>query len=57
MQGGIDFKEDDPPKYSDFAYLAFTTGMTYQVSDTDLVSKQFRATALRHACCRICSAS
>ena len=25
VQGGIDFKEDDPPKYSDFAYLAFTT--------------------------------
>ena len=48
-QGGIDFKEDDPPKYSDFAYLAFTIGMTYQVSDTDLVNKTFRATALRHA--------
>ena len=47
--GGVDFKEGEPPKYSDFAYLAFTIGMTYQVSDTDLMNKKFRATALRHA--------
>lgn len=47
--GGVDFKERDPPQYSDFAYLAFTIGMTFQVSDTDLATKQFRATALRHA--------
>lgn len=47
--GGVDFKGEDSPQYSDFAYLAFTIGMTFQVSDTDLVTKQFRATALRHA--------
>ena len=47
--GGVDFHGDGSPKYSDFAYLAFTIGMTYQVSDTDLVTKAFRATALRHA--------
>jgi uncharacterized membrane protein len=48
--GGIEFGEDDPrPAYSDFAYLAFTIGMTYQVSDTPLGSKEMRATALRHA--------
>jgi uncharacterized membrane protein len=47
--GGVDFNENDPPKYSDFAYLAFTIGMTFQVSDTDLVNKQIRATALAHA--------
>lgn len=47
--GGIDFKSDDKPKYSDFAYVAFTLGMTYQVSDTDLQSSQMRATVLRHA--------
>ena len=47
--GGVDFNEDDPPRYSDFAYLAFTIGMTYQVSDTNLKTKQIRATALRHA--------
>ena len=47
--GGIDFNEDLPPRYSDFAYLAFTIGMTFQVSDTDLKTKAIRATALRHA--------
>ena len=46
--GGIDFNEDDPPAYADFAYLAFTLGMTFQVSDTDLQTKPIRATALRH---------
>ncbi len=47
--GGIDFNEADPPQYSDFAYLAFTIGMTFQVSDTNLQSKPIRATALRQA--------
>ena len=46
---GVDFNEDDPPRYSDFAYLAFTIGMTFQVSDTDLKTKEIRATALKHA--------
>jgi len=43
--GGIDFNQDDPPQYSDFAYLAFTIGLTFQVSDTDLKTKLIRATA------------
>lgn len=47
--GGIDFHGDDAPHYRDFAYVAFTLGMTYQVSDTNLTSKQIRSTALRHA--------
>ncbi|HET9172930.1 MAG TPA: DUF1345 domain-containing protein [Actinospica sp.] len=47
--GGVDFKEEEPPQYSDFAYLAFTIGMTFQVSDTDLQAKAVRRTALRHA--------
>jgi uncharacterized membrane protein len=47
--GGIDFNEDDEPDFRDFAYLAVTLGMTYQVSDTDLTSKAVRRTALRHA--------
>jgi uncharacterized membrane protein len=46
--GGIDF-EDGPPDYRDFAYLAFTIGMTYQVSDTGLRTKKFRRTLLGHA--------
>jgi uncharacterized membrane protein len=48
--GGIDFKmTDGPPDYGDFAYVAFTIGMTFQVSDTAITSKGMRATALRHA--------
>jgi uncharacterized membrane protein len=29
--GGIDFNEADLPQYSDFAYLSFTIGMTFQL--------------------------
>lgn len=47
--GGVDFNEDDRPDYRDFAYLSFTIGMTFQVSDTDLQAKPIRRTALRHA--------
>jgi uncharacterized membrane protein len=49
LPGGIDFNEDAPPQYSDFAYLAFTIGMTFQVSDTDISDKTIRRTALRQA--------
>jgi uncharacterized membrane protein len=48
-EGGVNFNEDDEPSYIDFAYLAFTIGMTYQVSDTNLTTKAIRHTALRHA--------
>ena len=47
--GGIDFNDDEDPDYLDFAYLAFTIGMTFQVSDTDLTAKAIRRAALRHA--------
>ncbi|HEX4678825.1 MAG TPA: DUF1345 domain-containing protein [Gaiellaceae bacterium] len=47
--GGIDFNEDDKPDYRDFAYLALTIGMTFQVSDTDLQAKPIRRIAIRHA--------
>ncbi len=47
--GGIDFNEDDPPTYLDFAYLALTIGMTFQVSDTNLTTKRIRRIALSHA--------
>lgn len=46
-EGGIDFNQDDPPRYGDFAYVSFTLGMTYQVSDTDLQTVAIRSTALR----------
>ncbi|VXB18137.1 DUF1345 domain-containing protein [Aeromicrobium sp. 9AM] len=48
--GGIDFNnKDEQPRYVDFAYVAFSLGMTFQISDTNLLTSAFRATALRHA--------
>lgn len=49
--GGIDFKNKgtEDPDYLDFAYVALTIGMTYQVSDTDIQKRAIRRTALRHA--------
>jgi uncharacterized membrane protein len=48
--GGIDFGEPNQlPDYRDFAYLAFTIGMTYQVSDTTLHARGIRRTVLFHA--------
>jgi uncharacterized membrane protein len=47
--GGIDFKSDTDPDYQDFAYVAFTVGMTFQVSDTDIRTRRIRRTVLRHA--------
>jgi uncharacterized membrane protein len=47
--GGIEFNEEEPPSYTDFAYFAFTVGMTFQVSDTNITSKAVRRITLRHA--------
>ena len=47
--GGIDFNEDERPAYGDFAYVALTIGMTFQVSDTNLKAKSIRRAAIRHA--------
>jgi uncharacterized membrane protein len=50
--GGIAFATEDDqqhPSYRDFAYVAFTIGMCYQVSDTTLRDPQVRRTALTHA--------
>lgn len=47
--GGINFHDPEPPCFRDFAYVAFTIGMTYQVSDTEIGLSSIRATVLRHA--------
>jgi uncharacterized membrane protein len=50
--GGITFGDPDqaePPDYRDFAYVAFTIGMTYQVSDTTVRDRRTRSTVLSHA--------
>ena len=41
-EGGVKFPATPEPDYLDFAYLAFTIGMTYQVSDTDLDQRPMR---------------
>jgi uncharacterized membrane protein len=48
-EGGIDFNERMRPAYRDFAYFAFTIGMSYAVSDTDVGSSEIRRAVLRHA--------
>jgi uncharacterized membrane protein len=51
-KGGIDFGDEDTrtrPTYRDLAYVAFTIGMTYQVSDTALRDPRTRRTVLSHA--------
>jgi uncharacterized membrane protein len=47
--GGIEFNEEEPPTYTDFAYFAFTVGMTFQVADTNITSKAVRRVTLHHA--------
>jgi uncharacterized membrane protein len=50
--GGIAFGAEDGqerPGYRDFAYVAFTIGMCYQVSDTTLRDPRIRRTVLAHA--------
>jgi uncharacterized membrane protein len=47
--GGIDFQQEDPPAYSDFAYIAFTVGMSFAVPDTALTDTQVRKAGLGHA--------
>ena len=48
-EGGIDFNSDEPPRYIDFAYVAFGIGMAFQVADTNLTQRRFRSVVLRHS--------
>ena len=49
--GGVEFNSPDGerPSYWDFGYLAFTVGMTFQVSDTNITDSAIRRTVLRQA--------
>jgi uncharacterized membrane protein len=47
--GGVEFPGGARPSYFDFAYLAFTIGMCFQVSDTSVSSPQIRRAVLLHA--------
>jgi uncharacterized membrane protein len=48
-EGGIDFNQKEPPRYADFAYVGFTLGMTYQVSDTTISDSVIRGMVLRQS--------
>jgi uncharacterized membrane protein len=48
--GGIIFSESkELPDYLDFAYMSFTVGMTFQVSDTGIVQRRIRRAVIRQA--------
>ena len=51
--GGIDFPTqdgdvDEKPVFSDFVYVSFDLGMTYQISDTSVRSTRLRRIVMRH---------
>jgi uncharacterized membrane protein len=48
VQGGIVFPGSRPPAYGDFVYFSFTIGMTFQVSDTQIVDPAVRQLAVTH---------
>ena len=47
-RSGLEFPAEKKPDYIDFAYFAFVIGMTFQVSDVEINSRQVRRTALAH---------
>ena len=47
--GGFDVKQDARPTYSDFAYFAFTIGMSYAAPEVEPDDSETRRKALPHA--------
>lgn len=47
--GGIEFNQNELPQYTDIAYMAFSVGMTYQVSDTNITTVKMRTAVLKHS--------
>nr|WP_237496623.1 DUF1345 domain-containing protein [Modestobacter sp. L9-4] len=45
----MDFGQEEPPAYGDFAYVAFTVDMSSAVPDTQIVDTSIRTVALGHA--------
>jgi uncharacterized membrane protein len=46
---GVAFPGEEEPLFTDFLYLAFTIGMTFQTSDVAFTSRALRQIALLHA--------
>ncbi|MCK5910425.1 MAG: DUF1345 domain-containing protein, partial [Caulobacter sp.] len=48
-KGGIAFPGEQPTSYLDFAYLAFSVGATFQVSDNSILTSKLRRLITAHA--------
>lgn len=48
-KGGIQFPGEPPSSYMDFAYLAFSVGATFQVSDNSILTAKLRRLVTAHA--------
>ncbi|MFC3172997.1 DUF1345 domain-containing protein [Novosphingobium bradum] len=48
-RGGLEFPGTPEPGYRDFAYFAFTLGMTFQTSDVAITATRIRAVAILHS--------
>ena len=46
---GLDFPGNESPDFVDFAYFSFVLGMTFQVSDVEISSRQIRRLSLLHS--------
>jgi uncharacterized membrane protein len=48
--GGLEFPDkEEKPDFLDFAYFSFVIGMTFQVSDVQIIDKRFRRLVLMHS--------
>lgn len=45
---GLEFPDETEPDYLDFTYFSFVIGMTFQVSDVTITSREIRRLALVH---------
>jgi uncharacterized membrane protein len=48
ISGGLQFPDELHPDYMDFVYFSFVIGMTFQVSDVEISSRQIRRLAWLH---------
>lgn len=48
-KGGLVFSGDHEPDYGDFAYFAFTMGMTFATSDVTITSSEMRRSVTAHS--------
>lgn len=46
---GLDFPNEKNPDFLDFVYFSFIIGMTFQVSDVEITSRDIRRLALLHS--------